>query len=375
MSFIIGADIVPAESNLKSFNTGNMQDILDSDLLNLLIKFNYRIFNLECPLVDENSPIKKCGAAFKANTSVINGIKSLGVDLLTLANNHIMDQGSLGLESTINTLKNANISFFGAGVDLENASKPFVFCVKGKKIGVYACAEHEFSIAGINSPGANPYDPLESFDHIEKIKKTCDYVIVLYHGGKEHYRYPSPLLQKICRKFIEKGANLVVCQHSHCIGCEEKYLSGTIVYGQGNFLFSSCTIASAQTSLLVAVDDSFVVSYVPLIKTENGVCLAKGDQAEQIISDFHIRSNQIKQNNFVEDEYTKFATKMLNHYLLKISGNSHKKIKMMLNKLFNHRLTNFLGKNYYSEEELLAIRNFIECEAHRELIIRGLCKK
>lgn len=69
------------------------------------------------------------------------------------------------------------------------------------------------------------------------MSNACDYTIVLYHGGKEHYRFPSPNLQKYCRKFIEKGANIVICQHSHCIGCEENYKNGKIIYGQGNFLF------------------------------------------------------------------------------------------------------------------------------------------
>ena len=69
--------------------------------------------------------------------------------------------------------------------------------------------------------------------------RLCNSII---NGGKEHYRYPSPDLQKICRKFIDKGADLVVCQHSHCIGCEEKYNHGTIVYGQWNFLFDRSNI-------------------------------------------------------------------------------------------------------------------------------------
>ena len=127
----------------------------------------------------------------------------------------------------------------GVGENKTISAKPFVLSVSNKKIGVYACTEHEFSIAEDNKPGANPFDPLESFDHVSNLKKDCDYVIVLYHGGKEHYRYPSPMLQRVCRKFVEKGAGLVICQHSHCIGCEEKYLDGTIVYGQGNFIFNT----------------------------------------------------------------------------------------------------------------------------------------
>lgn len=96
-------------------------------------------------------------------------------------------------------------------------------------------------------------------------------MIVLYHGGKEQYRYPSPNLQKTCRKLVEKGADLVVCQHSHCIGCREEYLQGTIVYGQGNFLFDDEENEYWQTSLLIMISDDFEVKYIPLKKNKNTV--------------------------------------------------------------------------------------------------------
>jgi len=133
------------------------------------------------------------------------------------------------LKSTQDILNKQDIPFVGAGENLSVASKPYIIQNDELKIGIYACAENEFTIATESSPGANPFDPLESLDHIQRLKEKCDYVLVLYHGGKEHYRYPSPYLQKVSRKIVEKGADLVVCQHSHCIGCYEEYKDATIV--------------------------------------------------------------------------------------------------------------------------------------------------
>ncbi|MFP3488456.1 CapA family protein, partial [Staphylococcus sp. SIMBA_130] len=138
-----------------------------------------------------------------------------------------MDQGIRGLNSTTSILDSHNIPYVGVGGNIVEASKPFIINHDNMKIGIYTCAEHEFSIAEEDIPGANPFDPLESFDHIIKLKSESDYVIVLYHGGKEHYRYPSPYLQKICRKFVEKGADIVICQHSHAVGCFEEYHNST----------------------------------------------------------------------------------------------------------------------------------------------------
>ncbi len=237
MRILIGADLVPTQSNTDLFATGDAQALVGDELYQLLCNADYRIFNLEVPLTDREKPIPKCGPNLIAPTKCVAGYKAMQVDLLTLANNHILDQDQQGLESTCAVLDAAGIAYTGVGQTLEEAAEPYIFECDGKRIGVYACAEHEFSIVTDSTPGANPIDLLESPDHVAALKAQCDFVIVLYHGGKEHYRYPSPMLQKVCRKLVEKGANLVICQHSHCIGCEEKYQGGTIVYGQGNFLF------------------------------------------------------------------------------------------------------------------------------------------
>lgn len=371
MSIVIGADIVPTTNNFDFFEKGNLSALVGGDLKNVLNEVDFRVFNLETPLTDIISPINKCGPTLHAPTSSVLGIKKLDINLFTLANNHIMDQGNAGLVSTIKLLDDNKINHLGAGENIEQARQSYIKNIKGKKIGFYACAEHEFSIASESQPGANPFDCFESFDHIANLKTKCDYIIVLYHGGKEHYRYPSPMLQCVCRKFIEKGANLVVCQHSHCIGCEEKYMFGTIVYGQGNFLFSSCKGLFVRESLLIKINDDFSIEYLPVVKFENGVRLATGDSAKKIISDFICRSEDIKNPDFVKTEYSIFAKKMLKNYLLACSGFGHRYVLRFLNKLTFGRLSVALI-NRYEKRELLAIRNYLECEAHRELFIEGL---
>lgn len=99
--------------------------------------------------------------------------------------------------------------------------------------------------------------------------------------------------KKTCRKLVEKGADLVVCQHSHCIGCREEYLQGTIVYGQGNFLFDDEENEYWQTSLLIMISDDFEVKYIPLKKNKNTVRVAKENEAKNILEQFNIRSEEL----------------------------------------------------------------------------------
>lgn len=371
MKIIIGADIVPTKSNFELFSAGNAKALVGSELSEVLSTASYRIFNLEVPLTNVEKPISKCGPNLIAPEECIAGYKSLGIDLLTLANNHILDQGVQGLNNTLKVLEQANIAYTGVGQTLEEATVPYMFKFGDKTIGVYACAEHEFSIASEHSAGVNPIDLLESPDHIEALKKQCDFVIVLYHGGKEHYRYPSPNVQKTCRKLVDKGADLVVCQHSHCIGCEEKYQGATIVYGQGNFLFDDSESECWQTSLLIVLDEKLSVSYIPLQKNKNTVRIAEGENAKKILNDFRVRCEQIHDREFVETMYNKFAQEMFSAYLCEFTSKHRNIVFRVLNRLTSRKWGYHIAKKIPRNQKLKML-NFIDCEAHRELFVEGL---
>ncbi len=371
---IIGGDLVPTKSNYTLFEQGDVKTLIDTELLEKLNSAAFTIFNLEVPLTDEQHPIVKCGPNLIAPTGTINGLKVINPHFFGLANNHILDQGVEGLESTVEVLEAADIDYSGVGKNLAEAEKPFIKEIGGKKIGIYCCAEHEFSIATDTNPGANPFDPLESLDHVENLRKDTDYVIVLYHGGKEHYRYPSPNLQRVCRKLVDKGADLVVCQHSHCVGCEEQHGRGTIVYGQGNFLFDDSNSEFWQTGLLIGLNESFEVSYYPLVKVENTVRLADDGKSKEILDAFYKRSEAIKDHGFIEAEYSKFADTFLDMYLGALSGRKSIFFRV-LNKVTGYRLLRAIFKAKYREANLVQITNYVDCEAHRELLLRGLENK
>ena len=273
------------------------------------------------------------------------------------------------MASICRVLDAAGIAYTGVGQTPEEAAKPYIFECDGKKIGVYACAEHEFSIVTEYTAGANPIDLLETPDHIAALKAECDYVIVLYHGGKEYYRYPSPNLQKVCRKLVEKGADLVVCQHSHCIGCEERIRGGTIVYGQGNFLFDDCDNEFWQTRLLIQIRDGFTIDYIPLLKHGNKVRLAVAKDAETIMNGFRQRTNDIMRDEFIGEKYREFSQQSLPGYLRVMFGKKPGIIVRIVNKFSGYRYLDWLMKRRYSATKLLPILNYMECEAHRGLQI------
>jgi poly-gamma-glutamate synthesis protein (capsule biosynthesis protein) len=373
---MIGADLAPTALNIEEFKKGDIKSLLGDELLALLEDADYRIFNLERPLTDTNSPILKWGPCLSAPSQTITAIKKMDITLFTLANNHIMDHGVKGLEDTCMLLSRNNIKYVGVGKNIKDVSKTCILEKDGIKVGIYVCVEHEFSTAEEEKAGANPFDPLETPDHIADLKNLCDYVIVLYHGGKEFYRYPSPSLQKVCRKLVEKGADLILTQHSHCIGAMETYLGKKIIYGQGNFLYvidnhNDCW----KSGLLIGIEadkHDFSIEFYPVVTTSKGIRMADNEEKKHILEDFNIRSEEIKNDKLVFEKYNAFADEMLIGYESAMLGNIGKSFLFCaLNKISGYR---FIRK-IFSGKSMVALYNALTCEAHYELLVTGVKKR
>lgn len=366
MNIIIGGDLVPTESNINMFTKGNIKENLDSKFIKEWYECDYRILNLECPICDSNKKILKFGPSLSANSKTINGIKELEPDLLLLSNNHIMDYDVEGLNQTIEILKKNKIDHIGIINNKYKKNETFFFDKNGVKVGIYNICDSEFSIATERKKGTASLNILKNYIEIKEAKEKCDYLIVIYHGGKEYYRYPSPNLRDICRYFVEIGADIVVCQHSHCIGSNEKYKKGTIIYGIGNFIFDESDNEFEKNALLLKINftkNSYDIKYIPIEKNNS---LIKLSSDASILTSFENRSKKIIDDNFILSEYKRFSKSLLNNYFSVFFS------KNIITKFINK----FIIKNYYvkkfKKEELVKILNVIECEAHREVLITAL---
>jgi len=195
IKILIGGDTCPIGRNQSLFESGDAHALLN-DLMPEFEQADLSIVNLECPLIREESPIEKVGPNLGVPEACVKGLKEMGIDIVGLANNHIMDHGAEGLRNTISVCRDARLGTVGAGENLSEAADIFIQNTNGIRIGVMALAEHEFSIATKNTPGANPLDLIEYVRSVRRHQDEYDYLIVLLHGGKEHYPYPSPVLQR-----------------------------------------------------------------------------------------------------------------------------------------------------------------------------------
>ena len=295
MKLILCGDIVPTESTTPAFERFDCEALMGT-ALPILRGGDFTIGNLECVLSDIGAPIQKCGPNLRGKAAFAEVISACGFTHLSLSNNHVMDYGIPAMRDTAQNVRNAGMTPFGFGDDDQDSRRITSIVKDSVKVALLGVCEHEYSYALPERFGANPFDPFATMEDIAKAKKRADYVVVLYHGGKEQCEFPSPRLRKACRAMMRAGANLILCQHSHCIGCREEYLGGTIVYGTGNFNFAKHgDLPQWHSGLMTVVDFSkkAEISFLPVVVTDTGITLAEGEEKENILSGFESRSRML----------------------------------------------------------------------------------
>ena len=239
MKILVAGDYCDTNRVSGKIKEGQYGFLFD-DVKPIIEKADYSFVNFEFPIVlKEGKPIPKCGPNLKGQEKSIDAIKYAGFNACTLANNHILDQGEKCCIDTKRLLEDAGINTVGAGKNLGVASEILYLKKDEEVLAVINCCEHEFSISTETSAGANPLNPIQQFYKIQEAKKNANYVLVIVHGGHEHYQLPSPRMKETYRFFIDAGADAVVNHHQHCYSGYEVYKEKPIFYGLGNFLFDN----------------------------------------------------------------------------------------------------------------------------------------
>ena len=367
ITLTIFGDICPVADTVSAFCSERPDLLLSKEILNIINASDVTVGNLECAVTDRPVPIKKTGPILYASSKCVTTLATAGFSALSLANNHIRDCGSSCVDDTITICEQNGIFTFGAGQTAKVAKRPYIVSVKGKKIAFVSFAEEEFNAVSGNGSGAAILDVYYDFEHISRIRKEVDFLVVLYHGGIEYHPYPSPLLQKRCRRLAEVGADLVLCQHSHCIGSFEEYDGTTILYGQGNSLFGyRRNNASWNRSMLVrATIDGNVskVEFLPCeVKEDSILHLCEKRKADEIIKEFENRSLQISSKDFIDCQWSRFCRKAESLNIPLLLGWNRYLI------FVNRKLGGILLRLMYGKRKRNITHNLIRCESHYEVI-------
>ena len=375
MKILIAGDFAPVYHRLKKeVDLGHYADIL-GEVRPIVEKADFSIVNFECPIVGDNgvSPIKKHGPNISCSSNGLAAVKWAGFDMITLANNHVLDFGEQCLIGTINAANSLGISTVGAGANLSEAAKVKYVNIDNKVVAIINCCENEFSIASDNRAGANPINPIKQYYSILEAKSKSDYVIVITHGGHEYFQLPSERMQDTYRFYIDSGADAVINHHQHCYSGFEVYNGKPIFYGLGNFCFDKAnhfakdvwTVGFLVELIFTASGTSFELIPYTQCDDKPVVTIMKDRTGfEKKICELNeIISNRSLLKKHLEAYYSSCSKSKLNI------------LEPYRGKYLSAALHRGLVPRFITGSKIQAILNMVNCESHRDILQYALKHK
>lgn len=368
MRIVVAGDFCPNNRAVPVIASRKFR-IVDSCIYEAISHADYSLLNLECPIANiADQRLDKCGPNLCTTSEAIECIRSIGFNCVTLANNHFLDYGYNGVKSTISELERFGIEHVGGGLNIEAASKTLFKEIDGEIIAIVNCCEHEFSIATPQSPGSNPLNPISQFYAIEEARKKADYVLVIIHGGCEHYQLPSPRMKELYHFFIDIGADAVINHHQHCFSGYEVYHNKPIFYGLGNFFFDWENIRGSKWNKGFLVELIFSHSAIsfevyPYSQCDNEVSVSSLSfpDKESFRKELEDLSEIIKDNERLTQNYLSYLDSESISYRFALEPYHGR----LLKGLYVRRLI----PSFISRRKRLQMLNYIMCESHAEKLI------
>ena len=359
---------------IKLFFCGDVvctNSTIDNKLVEEIQKHDIKCCNFEAPIIEdkEKNKTKKIGPIIFQTKESAENIRKSGFNLINIANNHIMDYGKEGLNTTLECFKEQTV--IGASLSYEKTYKAFQYEKEGVKISFLSFAEKGFG-ACINKEDIG-YAWMRN-KNIKKIiedeKAKSDFLIVNCHAGAELFSYPLPEIRELYKKFIDWGVDIVIGHHPHVIQGEEQYKTGRIFYSLGNFVFDNKEDewwrASYSISISIKDKKSYEYRIIP--------CILENGQVSIDNNDICMKKFEEYSKNLLDDEKYK---KCVDEFCEKMYETTYKKYyenvcginTMSLKSRIKSAVKILLKKNLFNDEFLY---HNLEIETHLWICSRAL---
>jgi poly-gamma-glutamate synthesis protein (capsule biosynthesis protein) len=357
----------------KAFQKDNWQPLLDS-VRPFFLQNDLNVLDLECPLTTVNTKISKTGPHIKAHPETAAILNDLNCELVATANNHFKDYGWEGMKETYDSLQKHNIQWFGSGANFNEASKTFYWESNDTKIAFINVAENEWTTTYDDNPGCHPIDLVNVYNQIQEANQKADFVIVIAHGGHEHYELPSPRMKKWYRFFVDSGADAVVGHHTHIVSGYEVYKEAPIFYSLGNFCFDWEGLQNKPWNkgmlvrLIIEKNKSikFELDFVSQNNENPGVYLFSESEKQAMLLHLENLNAIIGDDDKLDSAFTNYATSwkpIMNTWI-----QPYKKIMASLYK-------KGLLPSIITKKKKLLYTNLIRCESHRDILLHAINPK
>lgn len=296
---------------LRSRSNGIL-DCIDSSLVERMRNADICMINNEFPYSNRGTPLANKKFTFRANPETAEFLNELGVDIVSLANNHAYDYGSDALLDTFDTLTSYNVKYVGAGKNIAEAMTPQYFNINGNTVAIVAATQIERSLppdtveATETTPGVlRTLDPQKFVSVISEAKSKSDVCIVFVHWGSENVTEYEASQKELAKAYADAGADLIIGAHPHVLQGIEYVDDVPVFYSLGNFWFNSKNLDNCLVEVKINKNAVESLQFIPCrqhdCKTEE---MKKGttQDYERILSDMRENSAwnvNIDENGFV----------------------------------------------------------------------------
>ena len=272
-SLVFVGDVELSEAVQQNYDEVGVEGIVSKGLHELLTDADLTVIHHEFCISDQGTAEVSQPAA-RVSPGYVYALTDLGVNVASLANNHILDYGSQALLDTINYLNSAGINHMGAGNSMDEAARLILREENGIRFGFLACS-HMIPSTNWDVRNAQPglftcYDPAELLSRVEDASGMCDYLFVILHWGVKGSTSLESYQTGLAHSLVDAGADAVIGSHPRVLQRVEYYNGRPIFYSLGNFISGQ---PIDQTVALTAVAE-------PVEETAEGEA-AEGESAEE----------------------------------------------------------------------------------------------
>lgn len=255
------------------YDAKGIEGVLSEELISRFKDSDLSMVNQEFPFSLRGEPMEDKQYTFRVNPKKVSLLTDLGIDVVSLANNHALDYGTDALLDSMETLTAAGITYVGVGSNLGEAKTTRYLQRNGKTIAILSASRvipvSEWGATSTKPGMFTTYDPTALIEEIKEARKQADVVVVYLHWGLEKKEYPENYQRVMGKQFIDAGADVVIGSHPHVLQGFESYNGKLIVYSLGNFIFSQTIDSTALLNIDVNERNELTYQIIPCT-TSNG---------------------------------------------------------------------------------------------------------
>ena len=267
-TLIFAGDVLFANAFKSNYDAGGIEKVIEPQLLEQLVDADIFMVNNEFPFSTRGEAMEDKQFTFRCDPKYVTALNEMGVDIVSLANNHTLDFGTQAFSDTFQVLDDAGILYAGAGDTKERAYELQVIEKNGKKFGFLA-ASRVIPVSNWKVEEQTPgmltaYDDTKLVALIEETQDACDFLTVYLHWGVEYDAYPQAYQTKIATDCFDAGADLVIGAHTHCLQ-GVSYINGKpVFYSLGNFVFGQNIDKTMAVKVTVAENGDTQYQLIPV---------------------------------------------------------------------------------------------------------------